>query len=92
MIAGVGNFEPNGPNTVDNCTDNSLAEQDEDDEYVQRIIVRAKDSGIMTTGSKLRVHATVWKALDVSARAKPDAKETVHIYYASETFGEVSPS
>mmetsp|Transcript_40005 Transcript_40005/g.83689 ORF Transcript_40005/g.83689 Transcript_40005/m.83689 type:complete len:243 (+) Transcript_40005:2254-2982(+) len=85
MIAGVGSFEPNAPNTVDSCTDNSNAVIDQD-EYVNRIIVRAKDGGTMQAGSWLEIHVTVDKANDVSLRSKTDAGDVVHIFYASETF------
>ncbi|KAL7543979.1 hypothetical protein ACHAXR_013459 [Thalassiosira sp. AJA248-18] len=84
MIAGVGSFEPNSPNTVDNCTDSSAAVYQQD-EYINRIIVRSKDGGTMTAGSWLEIHATVALAADVSTRSKPNAKETAHIYYASES-------
>eukprot|EP00579_Thalassiosira_antarctica_P014282 CAMPEP_0201936138 /NCGR_PEP_ID=MMETSP0903-20130614/36898_1 /ASSEMBLY_ACC=CAM_ASM_000552 /TAXON_ID=420261 /ORGANISM="Thalassiosira antarctica, Strain CCMP982" /LENGTH=372 /DNA_ID=CAMNT_0048476753 /DNA_START=235 /DNA_END=1353 /DNA_ORIENTATION=- len=84
MIAGVASFEPNSPNTIDNCTDKSDAVY-QLDEYVNRIIVRSKYGGTMTAGSWLEIHATVSKAVDVSSRSKPDAKETAHMYYASES-------
>ena len=89
MIAGVASFELNSPNTIDNCTDKSNAVYRQD-EYVNRIIVRQKDSGTMTAGKWLEIHATVSKAADVSSRLKPDAKEVAHIYYASESLGESS--
>lgn len=93
MIAGVGTFETNAPNTVDNCTDSSNAVYQQD-EYINRIIVRSKYSGPMTAGDEdwLEVHATVRLANDVSGRTKPDAKEIVHIFYASESIGERSTS
>lgn len=89
MIAGVAGFEPNFPNTVDNCTDSSNAVSGRD-EYINRIIVRSKGGGTMKAGSALEIHVTIDKAVDVSSRSKTDAKETVHIYYASESLGETS--
>ncbi|KAL7548897.1 hypothetical protein ACHAWF_012168 [Thalassiosira exigua] len=90
LLAGVGSFESNAPNTVDNCTDNSLAVYEED-EYIERIVVRAKDGGKMTAGTWLQVLVTVRVAEDVSGRNKTDAKETAHVYYASETYVGSSP-
>ena len=87
LIAGVGSFETNFPNTIDNCTDNSQAIYQRD-EYINRILVRSKDGGTMTAGNLLQIHATVSLADDVSARSKPDAKETAHIYFAAESIGE----
>lgn len=89
MISGVAGFEPNAPNTVDNCTDRSNAVAGQD-EYVNRIIVRSKDSGTMRAGNDMEIHVTVDTAVDVSSRSKTDAKEIIHMYYASETFGETT--
>mmetsp|Transcript_25418 Transcript_25418/g.43395 ORF Transcript_25418/g.43395 Transcript_25418/m.43395 type:complete len:177 (+) Transcript_25418:88-618(+) len=89
IIAGVGSFEPNSPNTIDDCSDQSNAVYIED-EYVNRIMVRAKDGGAMMAGSLLQIHVTVSMARDVSNRSKPDAKETLHVYYASELSGKLS--
>lgn len=87
MISGVGLFEPNGPNTIDNCTDSSIAIVGQD-EYTNRILVRSLDGERMTAGNWLQVHATVRLAADVSGRSNPTAKETIHIYYASDSLGE----
>lgn len=87
MIAGVGSFEPNFPNSVDDCVDSSWAVQGQD-EYINRIIIRSKDSETMAAGKELQIHATVALAQNVSSRLKADVKEIAHIYYASETFGK----
>ena len=89
-IAGVGSFEPNNSNTVDHCTDNSLAVWGQD-EYINRIIVRAVDGGTMTAGEMLQIHVSVSTAKDTSGRSKPDALETMHIYFASDSYGERLP-
>ena len=87
MLAGVADFEVHSPNTIDNCTDRSGA-VDQQDEYVNRIIVQSQDGGTMVAGQSLVIHVTVTKATNVSTRAKTDAMETLHVYYASESHGE----
>ena len=87
-IAGVAGFEPRAPNTVDDCADRSGAARGGRDEAVDRLLVRATDGGTMTAGGSLQVHVTVSQAADVSSRSKPDAKETLHVYYAAESYGE----
>ena len=80
MIAGVGSYEPNSPNTIDDCNDQSAAVYQQD-ESIDRIVVRSKDGGLMTAGSTLEILATVSTAVDVSARSNPGHQETVHMYY-----------
>lgn len=87
MIAGVEGFEQNSPNSIDSCNDTSAAINGQD-EYINRILVRAKNGGTMTAGNWLQVHVTVALAGDVSGRSKPDAKETMHMYYAASSSGK----
>ncbi|KAL7527569.1 hypothetical protein ACHAXR_006041, partial [Thalassiosira sp. AJA248-18] len=83
LIAGVGSYEQNSPNTIDSCNDQSAAVYQQD-ESIDRIIVKSKDGGIMTAGTTLEIHATVSTAVDVSSRSNPGHYQTAHMYYHSE--------
>ena len=86
LIAGVGSYEQNSPNTIDSCNDQSAAVY-QNDESIDRIIVKSKDGGTMTAGTMLEIHATVSTAVDVSTRSNPNLVETAHMYYHSESTG-----
>ena len=86
MIAGVGDYEQNAPNTFDSCNDQSAAVYQQD-ESIDRIVVKSKDGGTMTAGTTLEIRATVSTAVDVSTRTNSDLYETAHMYYLSESKG-----
>ena len=82
-------FEQNYPNTVDSCEDNSEAVYQRD-EYINSITVRSKDGGAMKAGEKLQVVVNVDTATSVTGRGREDARETLHIYWASQHIGEMN--
>ena len=84
LVAGVGSYEQNSPNTVDSCNDQSAAVYQQD-ESINRIVVRSKDGGLMTAGSTLEIEAHVSTAVDVSLRSNPNEVETAHMYYHEES-------
>ena len=84
LLAGVGSHEQNWPNTIDGCNDQSAAIYQQD-ESIDRIVVRSKDGGTMTAGTSLEIQATVSTALDVSTRSNPGEQETMFMYYHQES-------
>ena len=87
LLGGVKSFERNYPNTVDSCEDTSEAVYQRD-EYINSITVRSKDGGVMKAGEKLQVIVNVDTATSVTGRGREDARETLHIYWASQHIGE----
>lgn len=87
LIAGVGSYEQNSPNTIDGCSDQSAAVYQQD-ESLDEILVASKDGGVMTAGTALEIHATVSTATDVSTRTNPGQYQTAHMYYHSESKGD----
>ena len=85
LIAGVGGYEQNSPNTIDSCSDQSAAIYQQD-ESLDRIRVNSKDGDTMTAGTMLEIHATVSTAADVSSRSH-QGSETMHMYYHSQSTG-----
>ena len=85
LIAGVGGYEQNSPNTIDSCSDQSAAIYQQD-ESLDRIKVNSKDGDTMTAGAMLEIHATVSTAIDVSSRSH-QGSETMHMHYHSQSTG-----
>ena len=87
LIAGVGSYEQNSPNTIDSCNDQSAAVY-QNDESIDRIIVKSKDGGTMTAGTMLEIQATVSTAVDILTRSNLDLVGIAQIYYHSELIGK----
>ena len=82
LLAGVGAYEVNAPNTVDGCQDNSPA-YIPGDEAIERIVIRSKDGGNMAAGKMLVIEAIVATASDVSGRTNIGYREIIRFYHAS---------
>jgi len=52
-IDGVGFYEPNSPNTIDDCVDYSNTYYGRD-EYIMKLLVRNVDGDIITGGTNVR--------------------------------------
>ena len=84
---GVGDSQSGGPeshssNTIDDCVDASNGVHQED-ESVDKIVVRSQDGNILTSGEVATIEATVSTATDTSGRAIPSGFEVAHFYYAT---------
>ena len=87
-MEGVKSFEQNYPNTVHStCADTSESVYQQD-EYINSIAVRSKDGGAMRAGSPLELVVDVNTATSVTGRGREDAKQTLHVFYASEHYGK----
>ena len=88
LVEGVKSFEPNYPNTLHStCADTSESVYQQD-EYINSIAVRSKDGGAMRAGSPLELVVDVNTATSVTGRGREDAKQTLHVFYASEHYGK----
>ena len=88
LVEGVKLFEQNYPNTLYSaCADTSESVYQQD-EYIDSISVRSKDGGVMRAGSPLVLAIDVNTAASVTGRGREDAKQTIHVFYASEHYGK----
>ena len=79
-IDGVGFYEPNSPNTIDNCVDYSNTYYGRD-EYIMKLLVRNVDGNTITGGTNVRITTRINTAENTTSRAVPDDEEVVHFYY-----------
>jgi len=79
-IDGVGFYEPNSPNTIDDCDDYSNTYYGRD-EYIMKLLVRNVDGNIITGGTNIRITTRINTAENTTTRAVPDDEEVVHFYY-----------
>ena len=79
-IDGVGFYEPNSPNTIDDCVDYSNTYYGRD-EYIMKLLVRNVDGDIITGGTNIRITTRINTAENTTSRAVPDDEEVVHFYY-----------
>jgi len=79
-IDGVGFYEPNSPNTIDDCVDYSNTYYGRD-EYIMKLLVRNVDGNIITGGTNVRITTRINTAENTTTRAVPDDEEVVHFYY-----------
>jgi len=79
-IDGVGFYEPNSPNTIDDCVDYSNTYYGRD-EYIMKLLVRNVDGNIITGGTSVRITTRINTAENTTTRAVPDDEEVVHFYY-----------
>lgn len=85
LLVGVGNDgggRERNSNTIDDCSDASdgIYEQDES---VDRIVVRSKDGSLLKSGSEAIIEAIVRTATDTSDRQPSRGVEVAHFYYAT---------
>jgi len=79
-IDGVGFYEPNSPNTIDDCVDYSNTYYGRD-EYIMKLLVRNVDGDIITGGTNVRITTRINTAENTTTRIVPDDEEVVHFYY-----------
>ena len=79
-IDGVGFYEPNSPNTIDNCVDYSNTYYGRD-EYIMKLLVRNVDGNTITGGTNVRITTRINTAENATLRAVPDDEEVIHFYY-----------
>lgn len=87
LVAGVGNLlkggpEPNAPNTIDGCMDDSASVYPYD-ESINALSVSRRGGGPMVVGSVIKMRVEVQTAVDTSSRAFPNESEKAYFYYAS---------
>ncbi|EJK50220.1 hypothetical protein THAOC_30837 [Thalassiosira oceanica] len=86
LVEGVKSFEQNYPNTLySTCADTSESVYQQD-EYINSVAVRSKDGGVMRAGNPLELVVNVNTATSVTGRGREDAKQTLHVFYASEHY------
>jgi len=92
LVMGVKSFELNYPNTLySTCADTSESVYQQD-EYINSVAVRSKDGGVMRAGNPLELVVNVNTATSVTGRGREDAKQTLHVFYASEHYVRNDPA
>ena len=79
-IDGVGFYEPNSPNSIDDCIDYSNTYYGRD-EYIMKLLVRNVDGDTITGGANVRITTRINTAENTTSRTVPDDEEVVHFYY-----------
>lgn len=93
LLAGSGLFEGvhrelNAPNIVDDCAGDNLtllasSVYYQQDESVEKIVIRSIDEHVIQIGREIEIDISVWPTRSTSQRPDPGKWSIAHVYYTS---------